>query len=373
VPGGYRAPHVEERNRRYAPRQPLARYTYTPLKTLLLAKSLPSRRVLAAAGLLTIALAVVASAPGLLGTQVSKAITDLGTAQPVWLWVAGAFFALALVSGAWAWRGAVGLCGGETDHADSAARFCTGSLVNSVAPAKLGEAVRIALFARRIEGEDKLWKGAGVFGVVAAARAVAQGLLVVIAFSAGALPVWPVFVFAGMVALAVIVAAATRGRTAHRHVGHVLDAFRALGSCPAQGTRIVGWCIVSMGARVGAATAIASALGLHRPRVAALIIVPALDVAGTIPLTPGNIGITSGAIAVALESRGYDLTTALSAGIALHAVETAASVVLGSVGALMLARFPSVRSRRLSLVAATAFTSLALAAAFGATVLVELL
>ena len=59
-------------------RQPLARYTYTPLKTLPLAKSLPSRRVLAAAGLLTIALAVVASTPGLLGPQVSKAITDLG-------------------------------------------------------------------------------------------------------------------------------------------------------------------------------------------------------------------------------------------------------------------------------------------------------
>ncbi|MDX6545122.1 MAG: hypothetical protein QOG02_896, partial [Gaiellales bacterium] len=66
-----------------------------------------------------------------------------------------------------------------------------------------------------------------------------------------------------------------------------------------------------------------------------------------------------------------DLTTALSAGIALHAVETAASVVLGSVGALMLASFPSVRSRRLSLVAVTAATSLALAAAFGATVLLQ--
>jgi len=71
------------------------------LKTLLLAKSLPSRRVLAAAGLLTIALAVVASAPGLLGSQVSKAITDLGKAQPLWLWVAGACFALAVVLPIW--------------------------------------------------------------------------------------------------------------------------------------------------------------------------------------------------------------------------------------------------------------------------------
>jgi uncharacterized membrane protein YbhN (UPF0104 family) len=334
---------------------------------------MPSRRVLFAMGLVTVALTVVAGAPGLLGPQVSKAITDLGKAQPVWLWVAGAFFALALVSGAWAWQGAAALCGGKTDRVDSVARFCTGSLVNSFAPAKLGEAVRVALFSRRIGGEDKLWKGAGVFGVVAAARAVAQGILVVIAFASGALPLWPVFVFAGIVVVAGVAAFASRGRRAHSHVAHVLDAFRALGSCPRQAAGIVGWCVVSMAARVGAATAIAAALGIPSPLIAALIIVPALDVAGTIPLTPGNIGITSGAIAMALESRGVDLTTALSAGIALHAVETAASVVLGSLGALLLTRFPSVRMRRLSLVAVGTGTTCALAAAFGATVLVDLL
>jgi uncharacterized membrane protein YbhN (UPF0104 family) len=351
--------------------QPFARSTRTPLHKLLDSKHTPSRRALIATGLVTVALAAVAGAPGLLGPQVSKAITDLGTAQPLWLWVAGAFFALALVSGAWAWRGAVALCGGETDRVDSVARFCTGSLVNSFAPAKLGEAVRLALFSRRIEGDDKLWKVGGVFGVVAAARAVAQGLLVVIAFASGALPLWPVFVFAGVVLLAAGVALASRGRRANSHVAHVLDAFRALGSCPKQAAGIVGWCTVSMGARVGAATAIAAAMGIPSPLIAALIIVPALDIAGTIPLTPGNIGITSGAIAIALESRGVDLTTALSAGIALHAVETAASVVLGSLGALLLTRFPSVRTRRLSLVAAGAGTSLALVAAFGATVLVD--
>ncbi|MDX6449373.1 MAG: hypothetical protein QOD08_1836, partial [Gaiellaceae bacterium] len=233
------------------------------------------------------------------------------------------------------------------------------------------EVVRLALFSRKIEGEDKLWKAGGMFAAVAAARAVAQALMVAAGFATGALPLWPVFVFSGAVALAALVAWRTRDRHANRHVGHVLDAFRALGRSPVQALRIVGWCTVSMGARVGAATAIATALGISHALVAALIIVPALDIAGSIPLTPGNIGITSGAIAMALESRGVDLTTALSAGIALHAVETAASVVLGSVGALMLASFPSVRSRRLSLVAVTAATSLALAAAFGATVLLQ--
>jgi uncharacterized membrane protein YbhN (UPF0104 family) len=341
------------------------------LERLLPAKHLPSRRVLVGVGLLTVALAVVAGAPGLLGPQVSKAITDLGHAQPVWLWVAGAFFGVALISGAWAWRAGLVLCDGETTRGDAAARFCTGSLVNSFAPAKLGEVVRLALFSRKIEGEDKLWKAGGMFAAVAAARAVAQALMVAAGFATGALPLWPVFVFSGAVALAALVAWRTRDRHANRHVGHVLDAFRALGRSPVQALRIVGWCTVSMGARVGAATAIATALGISHALVAALIIVPALDIAGSIPLTPGNIGITSGAIAMALESRGVDLTTALSAGIALHAVETAASVVLGSVGALMLASFPSVRSRRLSLVAVTAATSLALAAAFGATVLLQ--
>jgi uncharacterized membrane protein YbhN (UPF0104 family) len=334
-------------------------------------KLLPSRRTLLAMGLVSAALLAVATMPQLLGSQVSKAIADLARAQPAWLWLAGGFFAVSLVCGSLSWRIACKSCGGSLDRVDATARFATGCLVNSFAPAKLGEAVRIILFSRRIRGEDKLWKAGGVFAAVAAARGVAQAVLVIAAFLAGALPLWPVFVLGGLVGGAALVAWVTRGRSAHSHVAHVLDAFRALGRCPREAARIIGWCTLSMGARVAAATAIGAALGIHGPLVAALIIIPALDIAALLPLTPGSIGITSGAVAVALQTRGVDLTTALSAGIALHAVETAASVVLGSAGVLLLARFPSPAIRRWTVASAGVAACLLLGAAFGATVLID--
>ena len=53
-------------------------------------------------------------------------------------------------------------------------------------------------------------------------------------------------------------------------------------------------------ARVGAVAAIVSSLGIQRSLGAALLIIPALDAASLLPLTPGNIGVASGAVVVAL-------------------------------------------------------------------------
>src|SRR5207245_1645909 len=108
------------------------------------------------------------------------------------------------------------------------------------------------------------------------------------------------------------------------------------------------------GHRRGGAAAIAAALGVSHPLLAAVIIVPALDLATAIPLTPGNIGIATGTVAVALQSKGVDLTKALTTGIALQAIETAVSIVVGAGGALFLARFGSAQTRRRTLTAAGA-------------------
>ena len=64
---------------------------------------------------------------------------------------------------------------------------------------------------------------------------------------------------------------------------------------------------------------VAVALGLPHPVLAALVILPALDVAGAFPLTPGSIGIGSGAVAVVLASRGIGMTQALAVGLAIQA------------------------------------------------------
>src|SRR5205809_493718 len=105
-------------------------------------------------------------------------------------------------------------------------------------------------------------------------------------------------------------------RSAIRLCGGRIDRVRAvacygvgsLGQSPAGGARIVGWVAAATVARVGGTAAIAAALGVSDPVLAALIIVPTLDLTTVIPLTPGNIGIGTGTVAVALQARGVDLT-----------------------------------------------------------------
>src|SRR5262249_35852065 len=154
-------------------------------------------------------------------------------------------------------------------------------------------------------------------------------------------------------------------------VAHLLDAFRALGREPARGARILGWIVLATLARLGAAAAIAAALGVHGPIAAAVMIVPALDLAGTLPLTPGNVGITSGAVAMALNAHGVPITVALTAGIAFHAVEMCAGLTSGLASALFLLELQP--ARRWTVAAAGMAMALALVAAFSATVLVDFL
>ena len=59
-----------------------------------------------------------------------------------------------------------------------------------------------------------------------------------------------------------------------------------------------------------------------------------------VAITPGNIGLKSGAIAIALQAQGVDMTTALSTGIAFHAVETLVGITFGCAGTRYLSRVP---------------------------------
>src|SRR5204863_5993765 len=115
----------------------------------------------------------------------------------------------------------------------------------------------------------------------------------------------------------------------------LLDAFSGIGRSPFEALRMAGWFAASTGARFGGAAAIAAAFGVHAPFTAALIIVPTLDLAGLIPLS-GNMGITSGAVAVALQAHGVGLSQALATGLAFHAVETGAGITFGAAGTLLL-------------------------------------
>jgi phosphatidylinositol alpha-mannosyltransferase len=310
--------------------------------------------------------------PELLGSEVRRALAGLSDARPAWLWLAGICFLGSLVGTAGAWRSAIGLVGGRIGWLDAGARYGVGSLINSFAPARLGDVARLALFSRALDSDERLWRASGSFVVVGVARALVLALLIVAGSLAGALPLWPVLVLIGLIGVGALAAMTTRNRTARTHVAHLLDAFREVGRDPRRGAWVAAWIAFATLARLGAAASIAAALGIRSPLLAAVLVVPALDLSGAMPLTPGNVGLTSGAVAMALRAHGVGLTTALTTGIAFHAVETVAGIVFGLASVLFLAPFSSTGARRRTMLAAGAATCALLAGAFGATVLVDL-
>jgi uncharacterized membrane protein YbhN (UPF0104 family) len=310
--------------------------------------------------------------PELLGSEVRRALDGLSSARPIWLWLAGFCFLGSLVGSAGAWRSAIGLVGGRIGWLDAGARYGIGSLINSFAPARLGDVARLALFSRALDSDERLWRAGGSFAVIGAARAFVLALLIVASSIVGALPLWPVLVLIGLTGLAALAAMTTRNRTARTHVAHLLDAFRALGQEPKRGLCLAAWIAFGTMARLGAAASIAAALGIRSPLMAALLVVPALELSGAMPLTPGNVGLTSGAVAMALRAHGVGLTTALTTGIAFHAVETVAGIVFGLASVLFLAPFSSTGARRRAMLAAGTASCAVLVGAFGATVVLDL-
>jgi uncharacterized membrane protein YbhN (UPF0104 family) len=330
-------------------------------------RELFGRRALVAAGAFTLAVVAVAATPQLLGSRIGDAFERLGSIDPAWVWLAALGFVCSLVGAAGSWRSAVSLCGARFSLGDACARYGTGSLVNSFAPLRLGDAVRIGLFSRAVGHRDRLWSTGGAFAALSAARGLVLTLVVVVAAAMGAVPVWWLFVLCGLVAVAVAaVALSCRVRT-HGHVVHVLDAFRALAREPRRGLRIAGWIAFATAGRIGATVAVATAVGVRHPFAAAMIIIPALDLAGLFPLTPGNVGLTSGAITMALHAHGVPVTLALSTGIAYHAVETVVGILFGLGSVVALSR----PSRAWILAAATTAGCLALFGV-GATIFMDL-
>lgn len=88
----------------------------------------------------------------------------------------------------------------------------------------------------------------------------------------------------------------------------------------------------SLGARVAGVTLVTGSFS------AALLVVPALELAGVVSVTPANLGVAEGAAAVALHAHGLPMSSAVTTALVLHGVETGASVVFGSTGAVLLLR-----------------------------------
>jgi uncharacterized membrane protein YbhN (UPF0104 family) len=282
-------------------------------------------------------LGAVAMTPGLLGSRVASALSVLGGANHTWLLLAIIGFVGAFACTVGAWRAGFAAAGGLISPQRAAAGLGIGSMVNSFAPAKLGDAVKIALLSRAIDGPGRIWTGGGVYAALAAARSLALALLVVVASITGAVPLWPVFALCALVAVLAVAGSLSGRIRRHPRIAQVLEGFASLERSPRALATVLGWTLGMVACRLGATVAVAAALGLPHPLLAALLILPALDVASAFPITPGSIGIGSGAVAVALAGRGIAMPQALGTGFAMQALETLVSISAGSLGAVYLA------------------------------------
>src|SRR5438093_3215867 len=84
----------------------------------------------------------------------THALAHLGAANRGWLVVASAGLAAALICSAAAWRSGLAVCGAKVGPTEATARYAMGSLVNTVAPAHIGGAVRLGLLAQTLPGPD---------------------------------------------------------------------------------------------------------------------------------------------------------------------------------------------------------------------------
>jgi uncharacterized membrane protein YbhN (UPF0104 family) len=264
-------------------------------------------------------------------------IGGIAEADPVWLVATGLLLACSLTGSALAWRAALRACGAECGPLDAVARYGIGSLANAVLPARIGGALRIALFSRLVHAEGAVWTTGGTAAVAGIARSLWLGALVALASTTGVLPTWPAFVLVAVGCLGVaaaLVASRTRFRA---RAAHVLDAFRALHARPRAAAAVALSVGLAIAARVAAVTALALAFGVERPLAAGVLAVAAIELAAILPISPGGAGMAGGAVAFALTAHGVSGGSAVSAGIAFAAVETTTAVVVGGIGGAVLA------------------------------------
>ena len=257
------------------------------------------RRVLLSVSCLILAGLSAVAVRSLIDRPLSEAADGLAGMAPEYVLLAAAMFALAPLFCGLAWHQAILLAGGRLGRVDACARYGVGSLVNSVAPAHLGDVVRAVLLLERLppgsRGGILPW-----FGVIQGARLAALAALTIAALLPGPLALLALAAPAGALLV-----------TARRSARLALFAF------------------VGPFAKAAAIVVVLQSLAVGSPRDA-LVVVPALELAALLPLTPGNIGVAGAAAAGALHAQGLPISEAVQAGLVLHAIETAAGLVYGT-------------------------------------------
>jgi len=275
---------------------------------------------------------------------VASGFSDLRGADPRWLAVAGVGFLCSGLASAAAWHRGLLACGARLARWEVIRRYAAGSFTNSLAPAQAGEAVRVALLSRAMRSDGAVFTTVGVAAAVSFARASVVAVLFTLTLGVDRSLLWLGLLLLTVAAVAVAVRV-LRPQLGWRRTKHALDVVRGLRGDPRAALEFVGWIVLSTAGKILAAACAAQALGVQHPLAAAFVIVPTLELIGFLPLTPGNIGLTSAAVALTLRHHGVPVAQAVGVGIGVHAVETLVGVVFGGGCALSLGAWTPVRAR----------------------------
>jgi hypothetical protein len=293
-------------------------------------------------GLLVVGLAGgVAAAWNPLTRQTEQTLAVIVAADPVEFVLAVLAAAAAVLATAGAWILAARALGSRADAASATARYAVACL----APPKLGNPVRIALLARTLPGPRALWAMTGVCGGVSVARMLPLSLVIVAAAASGAVSLWLGLALAAAV-IVILGAALLLGRHAPAgRLQRLLEGFSLVARSPGAAVRTLAWLTVATLAKFAAAAATGAALGVPRPFLAALVLVPALAFGRMLPF----LGTAAGTVAVGVTSDGIGVSDALSLAVAFSAVEALGGIVCGIAGAGQLLRLAHLRDWRRSL------------------------
>lgn len=219
---------------------------------------------------------------------------------------------------------------------------------NAVLPARVGEALRVGAVRKRVPGSSvptiaativletaiEVVFGADVIvAVVVGGRGVFAGSTPALA-ELGASPILLGAVLAAALA-GLLLAIAFRGRAASL-VHRMARGFSVLTAPRVFVTGVLSWKLVAWALRLGAVYAFLVAFHVPAAPWTAAVVVAAQNVAGAVPLLPGNAGTQQAAIGVALAGTA-SATGLLGFGVGMQASTAVADLVLGSAALVLLA------------------------------------
>jgi hypothetical protein len=262
-------------------------------------------------------------------------VLALGSANQPLLLLSALMFLLGALATARAWRAGMEGCGADASASAVTSRYAVGSLANSFSPAPAGELVRIALLSQLIRAQGARYTVAGICTTVAVIRIFVTGI--VFGAVAWTTPATTTLAEAALAITTLVALSSVMLRLPLRgRLAHLGDAARGLRRSPRLALSMFAWIATTTFVRIVAVSCAVGAFGVPRPWLAALLIVPAVELASLVPFVPGNLGVTSALITLALRDRHVALLHAISVGLALHAIELAVGICFGLGGVLVL-------------------------------------